>query len=283
MFKILEKRKLSDGTVVMFRFTAPRIARKIEPGQFIILRVNETGERIPLTIAEASAEEGWLRIFFQVVGKTTALLATLEVDDVILDVAGPLGVPSHVAKMGTVVCVGGGMGIAVIYPVTRALHQSGNHVIGIIGARNRDMLILEDEMRAVCDEITVTTDDGSYGEKGFVTEPLKRALDSHDDISYVMAIGPVPMMKAVSETTRSYGIETTVSLNSIMIDGTGMCGGCRVKVGDKSKFCCAHGPDFDGHEVDFDELMNRLNMYEEQEKQSYEHFIAHLPEGGERS
>ena len=280
MFGILEKRVLSEDSVIMFRINAPRIAKKIKPGQFVILRANETGERIPLTIAEAHPDQGWLRVYFQVVGKTTALLAGMNKGEEILDVAGPLGEPSHLEKFGSVICVGGGMGIAVIYPVTKALKTLGNHVIGIIGARNKDLLILEDEMREICDEFIITTDDGSYGEKGFVTSPLKRFLDGRKDISYIMAIGPVPMMKAVSEATRPYGIKTMVSLNSIMIDGTGMCGGCRVQIGNKSKFCCAHGPDFDGHEVDFDEMAMRLSMYREQEKKSYEHFITQAAKGG---
>lgn len=272
VFRILEKRKLAEGTVVMFRVEAPRIARKTLPGQFVILRANEKGERIPLTVAEAHPEEGWIRLFFQVVGKTTALLSTMNVGDVIQDVIGPLGVPSHIEKLGTVICVGGGLGVAVIYPITRAFYEAGNHVIGIIGARTKDLLILEEEMRAVCHSLYVTTDDGSYGHHGFVTDVLKQQLEQRGDVGLVMGIGPVPMMRFLCQTTKPFGVKTMVSLNPIMVDGTGMCGACRVKVGEETKFCCVHGPDFDGHQVDFDELMKRLMMYQPQERESYERF-----------
>jgi ferredoxin--NADP+ reductase len=274
VFKILEKKEMAGSTVVMFRIEAPRIAKKTRPGQFVILRANEKGERIPLTVAEARPDEGWIRLYFQVVGKSTAMLAAMQEGDHLQDVIGPLGVPSHIEKLGTVVCVGGGLGVAVIYPITRALHEAGNHVIGIIGARNKDLLILEDEMRAVCDDLQVTTDDGSYGHHGFVTDVLKEILQERDDVKLVMGIGPVPMMRFLCRTTEPFRVKTMVSLNPIMVDGTGMCGACRVKVGGETKFCCVHGPDFDGHEVDFDELTKRLMMYLPQEKQSYDRFIA---------
>jgi ferredoxin--NADP+ reductase len=259
---------------------APRIARKTRPGQFIILRANERGERIPLTVAEANPAEGWIRLYFQVVGKTTAMLASLGEGDALQDVIGPLGIPSHVENAGTVVCVGGGLGVAVIYPITRAFFEAGNHVIGIIGARTRDLLILEEEMRAVCHDLRVTTDDGSYGHHGFVTDVLKGILEERTDVGMVMGIGPVPMMRFLCKTTQPFGVKTMVSLNPIMVDGTGMCGACRVKVGGETKFCCVHGPDFDGHQVDFEELTKRLMMYMSQERQSYDAYKAGRQGGG---
>ena len=272
MFKILEKQQMAQGSVVMFRVEAPRIAKKTKPGQFIILRANEKGERIPLTVAETNADEGWIRLYFQVVGKTTAMLSGMNQGDALADVIGPLGVPSHTDKVGTVICVGGGLGVAVIYPITKALHEAGNHVIGIIGSRNKDLLILEDEMKAVCDDFYVTTDDGSKGHHGFVTDIVKSLLEERDDVKFVMGIGPVPMMRFLCMTTKPFGVKTMVSLNPIMVDGTGMCGACRVNVGGEMKFCCVHGPDFDGHEVDFDELTKRLMMYMPQEKVAYDRF-----------
>ena len=272
VFEILEKRQMAEGTVVMFRVQAPRIARKTRPGQFVILRANEKGERIPLTVAEAMPEQGWIRLYFQVVGKTTAMLAAMKEGDGLQDVIGPLGVPTHVEKMGTVACVGGGLGVAVMYPITRAFFEMGNRVIGIIGSRTKDLLILEEEMGAVCHELHVTTDDGSYGHHGFVTDVLKRILTERDDVKMVMGIGPVPMMRFLCRTTEPFGVKTMVSLNPIMVDGTGMCGACRVRVGGETKFCCVHGPDFDGHQVDFDELTKRLAMYMAQERTSYDRF-----------
>jgi ferredoxin--NADP+ reductase len=280
LFQILEKREMAQGTVCMFRVQAPRIARKTRPGQFIILRANERGERIPLTVAEANPAEGWIRLYFQVVGKTTAMLAALGEGDALQDVIGPLGIPSHVENAGTVVCVGGGLGVAVIYPITRAFFEAGNHVIGIIGARTRDLLILEEEMRAVCHDLRVTTDDGSYGHHGFVTDVLKGILEERTDVGMVMGIGPVPMMRFLCKTTQPFGVKTMVSLNPIMVDGTGMCGACRVKVGGETKFCCVHGPDFDGHQVDFEELTKRLMMYMSQERQSYDAYKAGRQGGG---
>lgn len=281
MFEILEKRQMAQGTVCMFRVMAPRIARKTRPGQFIILRVNEKGERIPLTVAETNPQGGWIRIYFQVVGKTTAMLARMEPGEVIQDVIGPLGVPTHVERYGTVVCVGGGLGVAVMYPITRAFYEAGNEVLAVIGSRTKELLILEDEMRSVCHELHVTTDDGSYGHHGFVTDVLKRILEERKDVKLVMGIGPVPMMRFLCKTTEPFGVKTMVSLNPIMVDGTGMCGACRVRVGGQTRFCCVHGPDFDGHQVDFDELTKRLMMYVPQERMAYERFNAQV-EGGSR-
>ncbi len=282
MFEILEKKQMAQGTVCMFRLAAPRIAKKTRPGQFVILRANEKGERIPLTVAETHPEQGWIRIYFQVVGKTTAMLAGMEPGQAVQDVIGPLGVPTHVEKLGTVICVGGGLGVAVIYPITRAFFEAGNHVIAIIGARTKELLILEDEMRTVCHELHVTTDDGSYGHHGFVTDVLKGLLQDRKDVGMVMGIGPVPMMRFLCKTTEPFGVKTMVSLNPIMVDGTGMCGACRVRVGGQTRFCCVHGPDFEGHQVDFEELSKRLMMYLPQERESYQRFQAEVAGGSGR-
>ena len=271
MFKIVHREEMSDGTVVLNELEAPQIARKAQPGQFVILKANETGERIPLTMAETDPEKGTITIIYQVVGKSTALFKTLQVGDGYQDVIGPLGKPTHIEKLGKVVCVGGGTGIAVLHPITRALKEVGNHVICIIGARSKDILILEDRMKAASHDLRVCTDDGSYGHHGFVTDVLKEVLES-EKIDQVVAIGPVPMMKFVSKLTREYGTPTLVSLNPIMVDGTGMCGGCRVTVGGTTKFACVDGPEFDGHQVDYDELMLRLQSYCEDEKKCYEDF-----------
>ncbi len=270
MHKILEKRML-EPNVGWFKIEAPQIAKKRQPGQFIILRIDETGERIPLTIADSDSEEGTITLICQTVGKTTTQLNQLQAGDTIQDIAGPLGQPSHLENFGTAVCIGGGVGIAVAYPIARALKKKGNTVISILGARTKDLLILEDEMREVSDEVRVTTDDGSYGMKGFVTTALQQVIDEQQ-VDFVLAIGPAIMMRVVSELTQSYSIKTMVSLNSIMIDGTGMCGGCRVEVGGKTKFVCVDGPEFDGHEVDFDVLMLRQNMYLDDEKRAVEHY-----------
>ncbi len=273
MFKILSKSYNEEAKVCFFEIEAPDIARKAKPGQFVIIRPNEKGERIPLTISKANPEAGTIRIIFQVVGKTTAYLSTFKEGDSILDVIGPLGKPTDIEKVGTVVCVGGGTGIAVLYPITKALKDAGNHVISIIGARSKNILILEDDMREASHELHITTDDGSYGRKGFVSDVLKELLDTRDDIKMVVAIGPVIMMKVICNITKEYGVKTLVSLNPIMVDGTGMCGACRVTVGGKVRFACVDGPEFDGHQVDFDELMKRLSMYREEEKVSYERFL----------
>ncbi|MCK9197135.1 MAG: sulfide/dihydroorotate dehydrogenase-like FAD/NAD-binding protein [Syntrophales bacterium] len=269
MSSIVSKENLSDS-VVRMDILAPEIARKRKAGQFVILKVNEQGERIPLTIVDSDGENGTITIIFQIVGKTTALMAALNIGDDIQDVQGPLGNPTEIENFGHVVCIGGGVGVGVIYPITKALKEAGNRVTSIIGARTKSLIILEEEMRAASNELTVTTDDGSYGVHGFVSNVLQKIIDGGEKIDRVYAIGPVPMMKAIANLTRPYGIKTIVSLNAIMVDATGMCGACRVSVGGKTKFTCVDGPEFDGHQVDFDLLTNRLRMYCEQEGQSYE-------------
>ncbi|MFP3999344.1 MAG: sulfide/dihydroorotate dehydrogenase-like FAD/NAD-binding protein [Desulfobacterales bacterium] len=271
MFKIVRRETMADDTVILNEVEAPRIAAKAKPGQFVILKANETGERIPLTISDLDPQKGTITVIYMVVGKSTALFKTLAVGDAYQDVIGPLGKPTDIEKVGRVVCVGGGTGIAVLFPITRGFKAAGNEVISIIGARNKDLLILEDKMRSVSDELHVCTDDGSYGRKGFVTEVLKEVLEEKS-ADLAVAIGPVPMMKFVSKMTYDYNVKTLVSLNPIMIDGTGMCGGCRVSVGDETKFACVDGPEFDGHKVDYDNLMKRLRAYEQQEKQAHEEF-----------
>lgn len=265
MFKITKREEMAEGTVILNEIEAPLIAKKAQPGQFVILKANENGERIPLTMADTDPEQGTITIIYMVVGKSTALFRDLKVGEGYQDVIGPLGKPTHLEKVGTVVCVGGGTGIAVLHPITRALKQKGNHVIGVIGARDKSLLIMEDQMRAASNELKICTDDGSYGTKGFVTEVLKEVLEN-EDVKLVVAIGPVPMMKFVSLMTKEYKVPTMVSLNPIMVDGTGMCGGCRVSVGGKTQFACVDGPEFDGHQVDYDELMLRLQAYCEEEK-----------------
>ena len=265
-----------------FVIEAPRIARKHQAGQFVILRLHEQGERIPLTIESSNAEQGTISIVVQSVGKTTNQLNALETGDGILDVVGPLGKPSLIKNFGTVVIVGGGVGTALAYPTTVALKRAGNRIVTILGGRNRDLVLLENEMRGVSDELYVTTDDGSYGEKGLVTDKLRELIAQGMEIDEVLAVGPVPMMKAVAEVTKGPGIHTMVSLNPIMIDGTGMCGGCRVIVGGKSKFACVDGPEFEAHEVDFSVLMQRNRMYRESERKSLEEFQSAAKEGGQR-
>jgi len=278
VFRIIEKRELAERTVCEFKIEAPDIAEKAKPGQFVVIRANETGERIPLTMAGTDPEAGTISIIFQVVGKTTALLRSFEVEDEILDIIGPLGVPTHVEKLGTVICVGGGTGVAVMYPITRAYKEAGNHVIAIIGARTKDLLILEDEMTAASHDLRVTTDDGSYGHHGFVTDVLKQILDERDNVKLVVGIGPVPMMKFLCKMTKEYEVKTVVSLNPIMVDATGMCGACRVSVGGVTRFCCVDGPEFDGHQVDFDELVKRQRAYLTEEKASMDRFMGQIPE-----
>ncbi|MBF0118191.1 MAG: sulfide/dihydroorotate dehydrogenase-like FAD/NAD-binding protein [Desulfobacterales bacterium] len=265
MYKIVKREEMAEGTVVLNEIEAPSIAKKAKPGQFVILKANEEGERIPLTMADTDPEKGTITIIYMVVGKSTALFKTLKVGEGYQDVIGPLGQATHLDKVGTVVCVGGGTGVAVLYPITRGLKKMGNHVISIIGARTKSLLILEDKMKEASDEFYVCTDDGSYGHKGFVTEVLKNILDK-TKVALAVGIGPVPMMKFVSKITKDYDVKTIVSLNPIMIDGTGMCGGCRVSVGGKTKFACVEGPEFDGHAVDYDELMKRLQAYREEEE-----------------
>ena len=271
MFKVVKREEMSEGNVILNEIEAPMIARKAKPGQFVILKVGEEGERVPLTMAETDAEKGTITVIYMVVGKSTALFKTLQVGDAYQDVIGPLGKPTHIEKVGKVVCVGGGTGIAVLHPITRAMKEIGNHVISIVGARSKDLLILEDKMKAASHDLRICTDDGSYGHHGFVTDVLKEVLES-EKIDLVVAIGPVPMMKFVSLLTKKYNVPTLVSLNPIMVDGTGMCGGCRVTVGGKTKFACVDGPEFDGHQVDFDELMLRLQAYCEDEKKCYNEF-----------
>ncbi|OPY87537.1 MAG: Dihydroorotate dehydrogenase B (NAD(+)), electron transfer subunit [Syntrophus sp. PtaU1.Bin208] len=271
MTKILEKVDLSENVVKMV-LDAPAIAKKRKAGQFIVLKIDEKGERIPLTTVDADPEKGTLTIIFQVVGKTTAKLATLKAGDELMDLQGPMGRPTHLEGIKNAVCVGGGVGVGVVYPIGAALKKLGAKVTSIIGSRNKELLILEDEMKGISDNLIVTTDDGSYGVHGFVSDALKALIDSGEKIDEVFAIGPVPMMKAVAAVTKPYGIKTTVSLNSIMVDATGMCGACRVAVGGETKFACVDGPEFDGHAVDFDLLASRLRMYMTQEKESMDNY-----------
>ncbi len=273
MFKIVRREELSEGTVVLNEIEAPQIAKKALPGQFVILKSGEDGERIPLTMADTDKEKGTITIIYMVVGKSTELFKTLQVGDGYEDVIGPLGKPTHLEKVGKVVCVGGGTGVAVLHPITRALKQIGNDVTCIIGARNKGLLMLEDQMREASHDLRICTDDGSYGHHGFVTDVLADVL-AGGDIKEVVAIGPVPMMKAVSNMTREYNVPTLVSLNPIMVDGTGMCGGCRVSVGGETKFACVDGPEFDGHLVDFDELNLRLRAYLDDEKNCHRDFCT---------
>jgi len=263
--KILGKSAIAPS-VKEYIVSAPTLARKAKAGQFIILRIGEDGERIPLTIADTDVNLGTITLVVQEVGKTTTEMGLLNEGDEILDLIGPLGAPSHIEKFGTVCMIGGGIGIAPVYPITVAMREAGNHVISIIGARSKNILFWEDRMRAVSDELYVTTNDGSYGVKGFVSNELERLIGEGRTIDLVTAIGPVPMMRAVCESTRPHGIRTIVSLNPIMVDGTGMCGGCRVTVGDETKFTCVDGPEFDGHLVDFDELVQRQSFYTDLEE-----------------
>ena len=270
-YKIEEKEELASDVKLM-RIKAPLIAKKAQPGQFIILRIDETGERIPLTMVDTDKEKGLVTIIYQEVGKTTKQLGTLQVNDELLDFVGPLGRPTEIDHPGTVVCIGGGIGVAPIYPIAKGFKREGNRLISIIGARNKELLILEKEMKEISDRLEVTTDDGSYGHHDLVTGPLQKMIDEGLPIGLVMAIGPVPMMQAVANLTRSYGIKTLVSLNPIMIDGTGMCGGCRVTVGGKTKFACVDGPEFDGHQVDFQELRKRQGTFRKPESVSMEKY-----------
>jgi ferredoxin/flavodoxin---NADP+ reductase len=272
VFEILEKEELAQGTVVSNTIAAPLIARKAKPGQFVIIRVNETGERIPLTMADTDPQAGTITLIYQVVGKSTALMKSLEVGQSYQDICGPLGQPTHIEKWGKVICVGGGTGVAVLHPITKGMKEAGNEVVGIIGARNRDLLILEDKMAKASHELRVCTDDGSYGHHGFVTDVLKEYLERKDPVALIVAIGPVPMMKFTCKLTQGYGVKTMVSLNPIMVDGTGMCGCCRVTVDGATRFACVDGPEFDGHQVNFDELIERQRAYLEQEKASLDLF-----------
>lgn len=276
MFQIVDARFLGPG-VKQLEIEAPRVARKQLPGQFVIVRIHEAGERIPLTIKASDPARGTITLVVQSIGKTTSLLNELGAGDAILDVVGPLGKPSEIEPYGTCVVIGGGVGTAIALPTARALHDASNRVLAILGARTRELVILEDEVRAVSDEVFVMTDDGTAGEKGLVTDKL-RELVATSKIDYVLAIGPVPMMRAVADVTRDLGIRTMVSLNSIMIDGTGMCGGCRVLIGNDSKFACVDGPEFDAHHVDFTVLQQRNAMYRDSEREALAHFNEHRSE-----
>ncbi|MFH1226425.1 MAG: sulfide/dihydroorotate dehydrogenase-like FAD/NAD-binding protein [Planctomycetota bacterium] len=275
MFKILSREQFSD-CVYRLVVDAPRIARTRKAGQFIALRVDEEGERIPLTICDADPVAGTVSIVFQAVGKSTMKLARLNKGEHIMDFVGPLGRATHIEKFGTVVCIGGGIGIAPVHPIAQAMRQSGNKVISIIGARSKNLLILENEMRIASDELIVGTDDGSYGKKGFTSDMLKEVIARGQKIDLVVAIGPVPMMKAICNVTKEHNLKTFVSLNPIMLDATGMCGVCRVTVGGKTRFACVDGPEFDGHQVDFDELTKRLKTYVNDEKVALERYM-HKP------
>jgi ferredoxin--NADP+ reductase len=272
VFEIIET-KLLAAAVKQFKIAAPEIARKRKPGQFIVLRINEEGERIPLTIADADPQAGTITLIFQEVGKSTAQLGNLKTGETISDLIGPLGVPTHIENFGTVICVGGGIGIAPVYPIAKAMRAAGNTVISIIGARNKDLLILEEEMAQVSDSLRVCTDDGSYGYRGFVSDVLQDCIDAGTSINLIVAIGPVPMMRVVCNVTRNKNLKTVVSLNPIMVDATGMCGACRVTVGGRTRFVCVDGPEFDGHEVNFAELVKRQRAYLNQEKQVLESFL----------
>lgn len=269
MYKIIKK-KVLNPQIKMLEVEAPYVARKVQAGQFIILRVYENGERIPLTVADYNREKGTVTIIFQEIGKTTKLLGSLNEGEYILDFAGPLGCATELDGVKKAAVIGGGLGTAIAYPSAKALFNNGAEVDLIAGFRNSDMIILEDELSKVAHNVYITTDDGSNGRKGFVTDMLKELIEAGNKYDLVIAIGPIPMMKFVSKLTREYGIKTIVSMNPVMIDGTGMCGGCRVTVGGETKFACVDGPDFDGHLVDFDEAMRRQQMYKEQERKSCE-------------
>ena len=269
---ILSKEQLIPGKTSKLVLDAPHVARKARPGHFVMLRLSPQGERIPLTIADADPEKGTITIVYLVMGKSTALLEALGTGDSILDVCGPLGRPTHIEKHGTVVCVGGGTGIAAMHHIAKGHHRAGNRVVAVIGARSKDLLLFEKELSLFADELLISTDDGSYGHKGLVTDLLRERLEKDKAVFEVVAVGPVPMMAAVAATTKPFGVATTVSLNSIMVDGIGMCGACRVTVGGKTKFACVDGPEFDGHQVDFAELRRRLGAFMAQEKTSFDDY-----------
>ncbi len=273
MHRILEHTVLGPN-VHLYRFDAPDVAQYRKPGQFVIVRINDDGERIPLTIADVDKKEGSITLIVQSVGKTTLELAQMKEGDSIPDICGPLGEPTHIEKVGNVLCVGGGIGTAPLYPVTRAMRDIGNHVVSILGARTKNLLILEEQMKDASDKIIITTDDGSYGMKGLVTHAIQKLVDEGNKFDLCVCMGPPIMMKFVSLLTKELGIPCLVSLNPIMVDGTGMCGGCRVSVGGETKFACVDGPEFDGHLVDFDEMMSRLTMYDKLEKKALDHYMG---------
>ncbi len=269
MAKIVQKKLVRFPDIFYYKLEAPLIARKARPGQFVIIRLNTEGERIPLSLADIDPEQGTISLMVMSVGKTTSQMSTLDQGADVLDVCGPLGKPTRIGKIGRVTLVGGGFGVAPLFPIAKAFKAEGNEVTSIIGARSEDLLIYESEMRGVCDEVLITTDDGTRGMKGLVTDALKDKLQLHA-VDLIVAIGPPIMMKFVSNTSKPFGVKTIVSLNPIMIDGTGMCGGCRVRVGGETRFACTDGPDFDGHEVDWDVLMNRQRTYVNEERKSFE-------------
>lgn len=275
MYKIISAEFLAPK-IKRFIIEAPKIARKRKAGQFVIIRIKEGGERIPLTIADSNVSTGTITLIVQGIGRTTTELNSLNAGENILDVVGPLGKSSHIENFGTAISIGGGVGTAIAYPTAVALKEAGNHTISIIGGRTKEFVILENEMKKVCDEVYPTTDDGSYGFHGFVTQKLKELIDNGTKVDFVLAIGPIPMMKAVAETTRPYGIKTVVSLNPIMVDGTGMCGGCRATVDNKTVFVCVDGPEFDAHLVDFTTLERRNRTYRESENESLHDYMCHL-------
>ena len=278
LYPILSNKDLVTG-IHLFEIGAPEVAKKARAGQFIILRIDEKGERIPLTIAGWDKNRGTITIVFQEAGTTTKRLALLKAGDSVLDFVGPLGVPSDIEKFGTAVCVAGGVGVAPIVPIAGALKAAGNRIISILGARNKSLVFWEDELRKVSDELVITTDDGSYGRKGLVTEPLKEFLSGNEKVARVVAIGPAIMMKFASLTTQPFGVPTIVSLNPIMVDGTGMCGACRISVGGVTRFTCVDGPDFDGHKVNWDELFSRQRQYPDEEKASLASWQCRCAEG----
>lgn len=269
MYEIIKKELIAPNTYSM-NINAPRIAKSANPGQFVIIITHDEGERIPLTIADSNKNEGWVRIIYQVVGLGTTLMAEKNVGESFYSVAGPLGRPSNLAHIKNALCIGGGIGTAVVYPIVKKLFEDGVNVDVIAGSRNKELVILEEDIRANCNNLYITTDDGSYGTKGFVTDMLKKLIDSGKKYDEVIAIGPPIMMKFVSLATKPYGIKTIVSLNPVMVDGTGMCGGCRVTVGGETKYACVDGPEFDGHLVDFDEMMKRSAAYNDQEREAME-------------
>jgi ferredoxin--NADP+ reductase len=271
VYRIVQKYILAP-TITKYVIEAPYVARKRKAGNFVIIRVEETGERIPLTLVDSNIHDGTITLIVQAIGKTTKALALKNEGDYIIDVMGPLGNPTPIETGKTITCIGGGVGTAELYPISKALKDAGNTIYTIVGARSKDLIILEQEMESVSDKFYITTDDGSYKRKGFVTDQLKELLDANLGINMVYAIGPLPMMKAVSHLTKLYNVRTVVSLNAIMVDGTGMCGGCRVTVNGKMKFACVDGPEFEGHEVDFDEMLLRNRNYTEMEKVSIERF-----------
>jgi len=275
MYKILVKEALVPN-IYLFKIKAPNVARKAQAGQFVVIRIDERGERIPLTIADWDEKEGSVTIVFMEAGTTTCRLALLQAGDYIADFVGPLGLPTHIEKLSTVVCVAGGFAVATIVPIARAMKGKGNKVISIMGARNKDLIFWEERLRSVSDQLIVTTDDGSYRRKGLVTEPLKELLESGEKVDRVIAIGPSIMMKYCSLTTQPFGVKTIVSLNPIMVDGTGMCGCCRVSVGGATRFVCVDGPDFDGHQVDWDLLFARQRIYLDEERRSLEQWQSQV-------